>query len=59
MHKRWINYTNLFQELNNDETMFFRYTRMSNQSIERLLQLLQPHLMKQNYRALGEFFNSA
>ncbi|KYN14663.1 hypothetical protein ALC57_13077 [Trachymyrmex cornetzi] len=33
--------------------MFFRYTRMSHQSFERLLQLLQPYLMKQSCRALS------
>lgn len=43
-------YENLFQELKNDESMFFRYTRMSKQSFETLLE--QSHLKKQSHRAL-------
>ncbi|XP_032687796.1 protein ANTAGONIST OF LIKE HETEROCHROMATIN PROTEIN 1-like [Odontomachus brunneus] len=45
-------YNTLFQELKKDESMFFKYVRMSNASFEKLLQQLQPHLIKRSHRAL-------
>src|SRR5436190_8240768 len=45
-------YDNLFQELKKDENMFFRYVRMSKCNFAKLLDLLQPHLIKKSYRAL-------
>ncbi|XP_032689576.1 protein ANTAGONIST OF LIKE HETEROCHROMATIN PROTEIN 1-like isoform X1 [Odontomachus brunneus] len=39
-------------ELKKDESMFFKYVRMSNASFEKLLQQLQPHLIKRSHRTL-------
>lgn len=45
-------FQHLFQELKEDVTMFFKYTRMSISIFYKLLDILQPHLEKRNWRAL-------
>lgn len=45
-------YLHLFQELKEDETMFFRYTRMSKETFALLLRLVGPSLTKNNWRAI-------
>lgn len=45
-------YEILFQHLKNDETLFFRYTRMSLPLFNKLVQLTEPYLRKNSYRAL-------
>ncbi|XP_024883031.1 uncharacterized protein LOC112461855 [Temnothorax curvispinosus] len=42
----------LFQELKDDTEMFFRYTRMSVNVFYLLLELVEPFLRKNNWRAL-------
>lgn len=46
-------YHNLFQQLKNDDDMFFRYVRMSVPTFNKLLEMVQPYLIKQSYRALS------
>ncbi|KYM94573.1 hypothetical protein ALC62_14803, partial [Cyphomyrmex costatus] len=46
-------YETLFQELKNDENLFFRYTRMSLPLFNKLVQLTNSHLRKNSYRALS------
>jgi hypothetical protein len=45
-------FQHLFQELKEDETMFFKYTRMNLLTFNKLLDILRPHLEKRNWRAL-------
>jgi len=45
-------FEHLFQELKNDEIMFFKYTRMNINIFNKLLNMLEPHLQKKNWRAL-------
>ncbi|XP_071578889.1 uncharacterized protein [Temnothorax nylanderi] len=45
-------YDNLFQELKNDEEMFFKYTRMNIQHFNKLLNMLECYLVKRTKRAL-------
>lgn len=64
LHRRWrvspINqiriqqgdYENLFQEIKNDSEMFYRYTRMTLQHFNKLLELTTPYLTKKSPRAL-------
>jgi hypothetical protein len=44
---------NLFQELKDDATMFFRYTRMDVPTFSELLNMVQPYLIKSHPRALS------
>jgi len=64
LHRRWhvrpINqvrarygdYENLFQELKNDRTMFYRYTRITPEHFMKLFELTTPYLRKNSIRAL-------
>lgn len=64
LHRRWhvspINqmriqqgdYNNLFQEIKNNSEMFYRYTRMTLQHFNKLLELTTPYLTKKSPRAL-------
>ncbi|XP_039308911.1 protein ANTAGONIST OF LIKE HETEROCHROMATIN PROTEIN 1 [Solenopsis invicta] len=45
-------FQHLFQELKDDETMFFKYTRMNLLIFNKLLNILRPHLQKRHWRAL-------
>lgn len=45
-------FQHLFQELKEDATMFFKYTRMNISIFYKLLNILRPHLEKRNWRAL-------
>lgn len=44
---KYGDYETLFQDLKNDEDLFFRYTRMFN----KLVRLTEPYLKKNSYRA--------
>jgi len=46
-------FQHLFQELKEDDTMFFKYTRMNLSTFNKLLDILRPHLEKRNWRALS------
>lgn len=46
-------FENLCQELKEDATMFFKYTRMDLLTFNKLLDILGPHLQKRNWRALS------
>lgn len=46
-------FLHLFQELKNDETMFFRYTRMNVATFNKLLNLIHPFIHKTHWRALS------
>lgn len=64
LHRRWYvrpinqernqygDYNNLFQKLKNDRKMFYRYTRMTIEHFNKLVELTTPHLKKKNIRAL-------
>lgn len=45
-------FRHLFQEMKNDEYMFFRYTRMSICIFDQLLEMLKPLLVRRSHRAL-------
>ncbi|GAB1865696.1 Protein ALP1-like isoform X1 [Camponotus japonicus] len=45
-------FQHLFQELKEDATMFFKYTRLNLLTFNKLLDILRPHLEKRNWRAL-------
>ncbi|XP_025265863.1 protein ALP1-like [Camponotus floridanus] len=45
-------YNCLFQELKNDEKMFYRYTRMTTEHLNKLTELTTPYLKKINKHAL-------
>ncbi|XP_066590589.1 uncharacterized protein [Prorops nasuta] len=46
------NFHNLFQEMKNDPSLFFRCTRMTPSIFYKLLEQVKPLLTKRNYRAL-------
>lgn len=47
-------YEHLFQEMKyNDPSIFFRYTRMREETFRLLLQLTRPFLTKSNHRAFS------
>lgn len=52
MRVQYGDYRNLFQELENDRTMFYRYTRMTLEHFTKLLELITPYLKKNSIRAL-------
>lgn len=45
-------FAHLFQDLKEDSDMFFRYTRMNEDTFNLLLRKLRIHLQKSNWRAL-------
>ncbi|KYM96851.1 hypothetical protein ALC62_12479 [Cyphomyrmex costatus] len=45
-------FMHLFQELKHDADIFFKYTRMNEDTFNLLLSKLQPYLQKNNWRAL-------
>ncbi|XP_071572651.1 uncharacterized protein [Temnothorax nylanderi] len=45
-------FEHLFQELKEDPVMFFKYTRMNVSTFYKLVDLLRPHVQKNNWRAL-------
>lgn len=45
-------HSNLLQELKEDTTLFYRYTRMDVGTFEHLLQIVSPYLMKNHPRGL-------
>lgn len=49
-------FKHLFQELKHDRNMFFRYTRMNLETFNKLLNLLQVFLVKNNWRAIPPEF---
>ncbi|XP_067206926.1 uncharacterized protein [Linepithema humile] len=49
---KYGDYETLFQDLKKDEDLFFRYTRMTLPIFNKLLQLTEPYLTKNHYRAL-------
>lgn len=49
---KYGDYETLFQDLKKDEDLFFRYTRMTLSIFNKLLQLTEPYLTKNHYRAL-------
>jgi len=46
-------FQHLFQELKEDDIMFFKYTRMNLFTFNKLLDILRSHLEKRNWRALS------
>ncbi|XP_018366781.1 PREDICTED: uncharacterized protein LOC108763542 [Trachymyrmex cornetzi] len=46
-------FQHLFQELKEDEKMFFKYTRMNIHTFNKLLNILRLHLQKIHWRALS------
>jgi len=46
-------FQHLFQELKEDDIMFFKYTRMNLSTFYKLLDILRSHLEKRNWRALS------
>ncbi|XP_029168797.1 protein ANTAGONIST OF LIKE HETEROCHROMATIN PROTEIN 1-like isoform X2 [Nylanderia fulva] len=48
---KYGDYETLYQELKNDTYLFFCYTRMNLCLFNKLLQLTEPHLTKNSYRA--------
>lgn len=49
---KYGDYETLFQDLKNDENLFFRYTRMILPIFNKLNRLTEPYLTKNSYRAL-------
>lgn len=45
-------FDHLFQELKQDSDMFFKYTRMNEDTFNLLLSKIGPYLKKSNWRAL-------
>jgi len=45
-------FQHFFQELKEDDTLFFKYTRMNLFTFNKLLDILRSHLEKRNWRAL-------
>ncbi|XP_018367085.1 PREDICTED: uncharacterized protein LOC108766804 [Trachymyrmex cornetzi] len=64
LNRRWLvspinqkriqqgDYDHLFQEIKNDCDFFYRYTRMTLEHFEKLVELTKPYLIKKSYRAL-------
>ena len=52
LRSRYGDYETLFQDLKNNESLFFRYTRMTLPLFNKLVQSTEPYLRKYNYRAL-------
>jgi len=46
-------FQHLFQELKEDATMFFKYTRMNISTFYKLLDILRPYLERNNWRVLS------
>ncbi|XP_018300164.1 uncharacterized protein [Mycetomoellerius zeteki] len=58
LNRRWLvspinqkriqqgDYDNLFQEIKNDSDFFYRYTRMTLEHFEKLVELTKPYLIK-------------
>lgn len=51
LRHKYGDYETLFQDLKNDENLFFRYTRMNLSLFNKLCQLTEPYLKKNSYRA--------
>lgn len=52
LRNQYGDYETLFQDLKNDEILFFRYTRMSLPLFNKLVRITEPYLRKNSYRAL-------